>query len=82
MRKASMCFTLVLLCGCQTYFYKFTDNQTHKVFYKELNSPPDRLPSSIALADPETGAVTVTTAYTATPVTAEEYDANRPRYQH
>jgi hypothetical protein len=86
--KSPMRFRPILLVsvffisGCQTYYYKFTDNQSQKVFYKALSSPPNELPASIALADPNTGAVTVTTAYTATPISAEEYDANRPKYVH
>jgi hypothetical protein len=71
---------MLALCGCQTYFYKFTDNQTDKDFYQALPTPPTKLPVSVALTDPHTGATTVTTSYTVTPITAEEYEANRPRY--
>jgi hypothetical protein len=69
------------LCGCQTYYYKITDNQTKKDFYKALNLPQTQLPVSVALTDPETGATTVTNSYTVTPITAEDYDAHRPRFK-
>jgi hypothetical protein len=85
MRTARHLFTVVLgvmMFGCQTnYYYKLTDNFTHKEFYTVLPTPPAELPPSIALTDPETGATTVTTAYTVTPISPDEYEVHRPKYR-
>lgn len=70
------CVGVLALGGCQQYYYKFTDNQTKKDFYQGPYAfPPDRLPISIALRDPVTGAVTVTNQYTVTPITQTEFQA-------
>jgi hypothetical protein len=72
---------MVVLGGCQTnYCYKITDNQTHKDFYEMLPYPPTKFPRTVALTDPETGATTITSEYTVTPISATEYEANRPKY--
>ncbi len=71
---------LLSLSSCQTYHYRITDNQTGKTFYKTLPTPPYKLPASIALTDPRTGGVTVTTSYTVDPISEAEYDLHRPIY--
>ena len=86
MRSEILCSSILGICGlagCQTnYYYKLTDNYTHKDFFTVLPTPPAQLPPSIALTDPETGATTVTTAYTVTPISPEEYEEHRPRYRN
>lgn len=75
MLRAIFLLTILLpLQGCVSYYYKITDNQTHKDFYQgPYVFPPNQLPVSIALRDPQTGAITVTNQYTVTPITKQEF---------
>ena len=68
---------LLPIGGC-AHYYKITDNQSHHEFYSVQLFPPNQLPASVELYNPETGERCVTTQYSVVPIDKEEYLANQP----